>query len=66
LTNGQWEDVETGTVTPNASTTVAGKVGIPTNTQVAAETDTSDTGAKNAVLPSQLSPAILTEKATFV
>ena len=66
LTTGQWEDVDTGTVTPNASTTVAGKVGIPTNTQVAAETDTSDTGAKNAVLPSQLSPAILTEKATFV
>ena len=66
LTTGQWEDVDTGTVTPNASTTAAGTVGIPTNTQVASATDTWETGAKNAVLPSQLSPAILTEKATFV
>jgi len=38
-TTGQWETYDTGTVTPNASITVAGKVELPTDTQIQNETD---------------------------
>lgn len=59
-TTAQWETADTGTPTPNASTTVAGKVEIPTQAQVDAGTDTGETGALLSVLPSQLNPNSLT------
>ena len=51
---GAWADRDTGTVTPNASTTVAGKVEKATNSEVDAETDTGGTGAELFVVPSKL------------
>jgi len=65
-TTNVWETYDTGTVTPNASTTVAGSVELPTDTQVQNETDTWETWAKLAVTPSQLSPTKLTEKTSLV
>jgi hypothetical protein len=39
LTTAQWEAVDTGTATPNGSTTVAGKVETATTGEVTAGTD---------------------------
>lgn len=56
-----WTTFASGT-TPNASTTVAGKVEIATDAQVQAETDTGETWAQLVATPSQLSPSKLTDK----
>ncbi len=53
-TTAQWETADTGTPTPNASTTVAGKVETATNAEVTSGTDVGGTGANLHVLPSQL------------
>lgn len=53
LQAGAWVPLDTGTVTPNASTTVAGKVETATDAQITASTDTGETGALLHVLPSQ-------------
>lgn len=54
LGTNQWEAIDTGTVTPNASTTVAGKVEIATQAEVTNGTTTGGTGAILAVSPDQL------------
>lgn len=54
LGTNQWEEISTGTVTPNASTTAAGKVEIATAAEVTAGTTTGGTGAILAVSPDQL------------
>lgn len=54
LSTAQWETIDTGTVTPNASATVAGKVEIATSAQSIAGTDTGETGALVSVLPSDI------------
>lgn len=51
---GIWSDLDTGVVTPNASTTVAGKVEIATSSESVNGTDTGGTGALLSVLPSDL------------
>ena len=66
LSTAQWEDYDTGTTTPNASTTAAGKVEVATDAEILAETDTGGTGAKLVSTPSQLSPAKLTDKTSAV
>lgn len=58
LSTGQWEEVDTGTPTPNASTTVAGKVEIATQTEVDNSTDTGGTGATVSVIPSTFQTGI--------
>lgn len=50
----QWESVDTGTVTPNASTTAAGKVEKATSGEVTAWTATGWTGAELFVWPAEL------------
>ena len=47
---GQWNDAGTNT-TPNASTTVAGKVELPTDAQNTAGTDIGETGASLTPTP---------------
>lgn len=64
LSSGQWESIDTGTATPNASATVAGKVEIATTPQSKAGTDTGETGALMSVLPSDI--AKNTQSGTFV
>lgn len=52
---GAWYDFNTsGTATPNASATVAGKVEIATTAQSQAGTDTGETGALLSALPSDI------------
>ena len=58
-----WTNRATGT-TPNASTTVAGKVEIATTAESQAGTDTWGTGASLSVLPSDIAKNI--QSATFV
>ncbi len=53
---GTWNDAGTST-TPNASTTVAGKVEIATQGEVDAGTDVGGTGATVVVIPSTLAAA---------
>lgn len=50
-TTGQWEDIDTGTTTPNASETVSGSTEVPTQTQADAGEDTLDTGAFGSITP---------------
>lgn len=50
----QWEVLDTGTVTPNASTTVAGKVEKATPTEITNGTSTGGTGAELFVWPEDL------------
>lgn len=64
LSTNQWESVDTGTTTPNASATVAGKLEVATTAQSIAGTDTGDTGALLSVLPGDI--AKNTQSATFV
>lgn len=45
LSSNQWESVDTGTTTPDATTTAAGKVELPTDAEVTAGTATGGTGA---------------------
>jgi hypothetical protein len=59
LSTGQWESIDTGTVTPNASATVAGKVEIGTQTEVDTPTDTGGTGAIVSVIPSTFQQGLL-------
>ena len=66
LTTNQWEVIDTGTATPNASVDDAWVVEIAEDAEIEAETDTWSTGAKLVATPSQLSPTKLTEKATVV
>lgn len=54
LGTNQWEAIDTGTVTPNASETVAGKVEIATSAESIAGTNTGGTGALLSVLPSDI------------
>lgn len=54
LQGGSWVSVETGSVTPNASETVAGKVEIATQAQTDAGTETGETGAVLSVTPKTL------------
>ena len=54
LSAGQWEDLDTWTVTPNASTTVAGKVEVATTVEFDAWTDTGATWALLVALPSYI------------
>jgi hypothetical protein len=51
---GSWNSLDTGTVTPNASTTVAGKVELPTATEVFNGTAIGSTGAALSVTPDTL------------
>lgn len=53
LQAGAWVPLDTGTVTPNASPTAAGKVETATDAQITSLTDTGETGALLHVLPSQ-------------
>jgi len=64
LSSNQWESVDTGTTTPNASTTVAGKVEAATTAESIAWTDTGGTGALTFVSPSDIAKNI--QSATFV
>lgn len=62
---GAWYDFNTaGSATPNASTTVAGKVEIATTAESKAGTDTGGTGANLVVLPSDI--AKNNQSSTFV
>ena len=58
-----WTDIAAGS-TPNASTTVAGKVEIATSAESIAGTDTGGTGALLSVLPSDI--AKNTQSSTFI
>jgi len=63
LSSNQWEAIDTGTVTPNASTTVAGKVEIANQTEFDAGTDTWGTGAILTPTPSQIQNMVNTSTA---
>lgn len=54
LSSGQWEALDVGTPTANASTTVAGKVEISTDAEWLAGTDTWGTWAILSLTPSQV------------
>lgn len=54
LSSNQWEEVDTGTPTPNASETVAGKLEVATDAEVTADTDIGTTGAFLSAKISQL------------
>jgi len=54
LGTAQWEDIDTWTVTPNASATVAWKVEVATTAESIAWDDTWTTGAKTIVAPSDI------------
>lgn len=62
---GTWNDLDVGTPTPNASTTVAGKVEIATQTQLNAGTDTGETGAQLVGVPSNLAITAQQNKYTY-
>lgn len=64
LSTAQWEAIDTGTTTPNASATAAGKVEIATSAESIAGTDTGGTGAFVSVLPSDI--AKNAQSGTFV
>lgn len=64
LSTGQWETVDTGTATPNASTTVAGKVETATSAEWQAWTNTGWTWANLIVLPGNI--AANTQSSTFI
>lgn len=55
---GAWVTLASGSTQPNASTTVAGKVEIGTQTEVDAGTDTGGTGAITVVIPSTFNTGI--------
>lgn len=59
-TISQREIADTGTPTPNASTTVSGKVEEATQAEVEAGTDTGWTWARNFITPSKINPANIT------
>ena len=65
LSSNQWEAVDTGTVTPNGSTTVAGKFEAPTQTQNDAATVTWETGALLTTTPQEMGRSIQKQSATF-
>lgn len=52
--SGSWVTMASGSTQPNASTTVAGKVEISTETEVEDQTDTGWTWATNVITPSLL------------
>ena len=54
LATNQWETIDTWTITPNASTTTAGKVEIATSAETKAWTDTWWTWASLIALPSDI------------
>jgi len=56
--SGAWGSIDTGTVTSNASTTVAGKVEIATQAELDAGTDTGDTGALLSAVPSNIAECV--------
>ena len=62
LSSNQWEEIDTGTTTPNASQTVAGKVELATDAEIAAWTDTWWTWASLVATPSQINPNKYTDK----
>lgn len=62
---GTWQDLDVGTPTPNASTTVAGKVEIATQSEANAGTDTGSTGALLSVVPSNLAVLAQDNKYTY-
>ena len=57
---GSWSAVASGSVQPNASATVAGKVEIATSAESIAGTDTGGTGALLSVLPSDIKTNLFT------
>ena len=62
---GIWNDLDVGTPTPDASTTVAGKVEIATQGELEAGTDTGSTGALLSPLPSNLAIVDQNRKYTY-
>lgn len=54
MQGGTWNSLDTGTVTPNASETVSGKVEIATQAQTDAGTETGETGAILSITPKTL------------
>jgi hypothetical protein len=61
----QWESIDTWTVTPDASETVAGKVEIPTQTQSDDWDDTWDTWAFVATTPQRVGRSIQKQAYTY-
>ena len=59
LSSNQWEAVDTGTVTPNGSETVAGKFELSTNAQQWTQTSVWETGARLVVPTDQLAKAFV-------
>lgn len=66
LSTAQWEAIDTGTTTPNASATAAGKVEIATTAQTIAGTDTGETGALLSALPSDIAKNVQNQAHTYV
>jgi len=64
-TGGAWQTLGVGSATPNASTTVAGKVEIATQSEANAGTDTGGTGALLSVVPSNLAVLAQDNKYTY-
>lgn len=52
--SGVWSPRSAGAVTPNATTTIAGKVQLPTTVQLQSGTATGGTGATLSLSPAQL------------
>jgi hypothetical protein len=66
LSSNQRESVDTGTTTPNASETVAGKVEEATTAEVTAGTNTGGTGAQTFVAPSKMQASIQSGEALYL
>lgn len=58
LSTAQWESVDTGTATPNATETAAGKVELPTDAQVTAKTAIGETGATLTPTNAQMAKSV--------
>lgn len=62
---GAWSTVSSGSTQPDASATVAGKVEIATEAEVAAGTDTGGTSAQLVVGPPELAAVIQDQQVSF-
>lgn len=62
---GAWADLDTGAAQPNATETVAGKVELATDAELAAGTDTGGTGSSLVAIPSQIAESFQNNNFTY-
>lgn len=62
---GSWMDLDTGAAQPNATQTIAGKIEIATDAELAAGTDIGGTGASVVAVPSQIAEVVQNSKFSY-